>query len=289
MRLRRERRERSESKRAAEPTLNLGSTTSRPRDADRRTRRRLDPWDRSKYLILGTVLFGFFWWQKLNANPIKSVADGFWETIEQQTWVWVLLALEILRQLHFVVTEHWSGYYRFWKIKVFGRLENRQSLIDPWVRFRIGRVFRYLFWLLLLGVIIGQFTDQNPVAALIGVPGRIHSVLPWAVRLSFYMVIIVGQFVLLFWVPVPGRGGDLLPRRHRHPLRRRVGPGPRQGASAGEPDLPGEPRVHRGGRRLRPRRHPALRPSRHRQDAAGPRPLRARPASRSCSSSPARS
>ena len=199
MRLRRKRRERSESKRAAEPTLNLGSTTSRPRDADRRTRRRLDPWDRSKYLILGTVLFGFFWWQKLNANPIKSVADGFWETIEQQTWVWVLLALEILRQLHFVVTEHWSGYYRFWKIKVFGRLENRQSLIDPWVRFRIGRVFRYLFWLLLLGVIIGQFTDQNPVAALIGVPGRIHSVLPWAVRLSFYMVIIVGQFVLLFW------------------------------------------------------------------------------------------
>ena len=56
--------------------MTLGSTTSRPRDAERRTRRRLDPWDRSKYLILGSVLFGFFWWQKLNTNPIKSVTDG---------------------------------------------------------------------------------------------------------------------------------------------------------------------------------------------------------------------
>ena len=132
------RRERAGSKRATEPVMTLGSTTSRPRDADRRTRRRLDPWDRSKYLILGSVLFAFFWWQKLNANPIKSVVDGFWETVEKQAWVWILLGLEVLRQLHFVVAEHWSGYYRFWKFKVFGRVENRQSRMDPWVRFRIG-------------------------------------------------------------------------------------------------------------------------------------------------------
>ncbi|MYE66422.1 MAG: ATPase, partial [Acidimicrobiaceae bacterium] len=94
--------------------MTLGSTTSRPRDADRKTRRKLDPWDRSKYLILGSVLFAFFWWQKLNGNPIKSVADGFWETVDSQAWIWVLLGLEVLRQLHFVVAEHWSGYYRFW-------------------------------------------------------------------------------------------------------------------------------------------------------------------------------
>ena len=117
--------------RAAEPTLTLGSTTSRPRDADRRTRRRLDPWDRSKYLILGSVLFGFFWWQKLNANPIKSVVDGFWETAEKQAWIWILLGLEVLRQLHFVVAEHWSGYYRFWKFNFFG---GSRSASPEWTR-----------------------------------------------------------------------------------------------------------------------------------------------------------
>ena len=131
LRLWRKRRERARSKRAAEPVMTLGSTTSRPRDADRRTRRRLDPWDRSKYLILGSVLFGFFWWQKLNSNPIKSVVDGFWETVETQAWVVILLGLEVLRQLHFVVAERWSGYYRFWKFKVFKRVENRQSAWIP--------------------------------------------------------------------------------------------------------------------------------------------------------------
>ncbi len=199
MRLWRRRRERAGSKRPAEPVMTLGSTTSRPRDAERRTRRRLDPWDRSKYLILGSVLFGFFWWQKLNTNPIKSVTDGFWETVEQQSWVWILLGLEVLRQLHFVVAEHWSGYYRFWKIKVFGRVENRRSLMDPWVRFRIGRVLRILFWLLLFGVIVGQFTDQNPVAALIGLPGRINTWLPMAARFIIYPLLLISQFVLLFW------------------------------------------------------------------------------------------
>jgi len=193
------RRDRYGSKRAAEPVMTLGSTTSRPRDAERRTRRRLDPWDRSKYLILGSVLFGFFWWQKLNTNPIKSVTDGFWETVEQQSWVWILLGLEVLRQLHFVVAEHWSGYYRFWKFKVFGRLENRRSVMDPWVRFRIGRVLRILFWLLLFGVIVGQFTDQNPVAALIGLPGRINTWLPMAGRFILYPLLLISQFVLLFW------------------------------------------------------------------------------------------
>ena len=193
------RRKRAESKRATEPVMTLGSTTSRPRDADRKTRRRLDPWDRSKYLILGSVLFGFFWWQKLNANPIKSVVDGFWETTEKQAWVWILLGLEVLRQLHFVVAEHWSSYYRFWKFKVFKRVENRQSRMDPWVRFRIGRVLRILFWLLLFGVIIGQFVDKNPVAALIGLPGMLNSWLPWAARLIIYPLLLISQFVLLFW------------------------------------------------------------------------------------------
>ena len=184
---------------SAEHEMTLGSTTSRPRDADRRTRRKLDPWDRSKYLILGSILFAFFWWQKLSGNPIKSVADGFWETVDKQAWVWVLLGLEVLRQLHFVVAEHWSGYYRFWKFKVFARVENRKSRMDPWIRFRIARVLRILFWLLLFGVIIGQFTDQNPVAALIGLPGLLNSWLPWAARLIIYPLLLISQFVLLFW------------------------------------------------------------------------------------------
>ena len=183
----------------AEEMIDLRAARSRPREAERTTRRRLDPWDRSKYLVLCSVLFGFFWWQKLAGHPIKSVADGFWETVEQQTWIWVLAALEAARQTHFLLAERWAAYYRFWRVRVFGRFESRRSRTDPWVRFRIGRVIRVLFWLLLAGVVVGQFTGENPVQALIGLPGRLNDWLPWAARLIIYPLLLISQFVLLFW------------------------------------------------------------------------------------------
>ena len=268
-----------------EHEMTLGSTTSRPRDADRRTRRKLDPWDRSKYLILGSILFAFFWWQKLSGNPIKSVADGFWETVDKQAWVWVLLGLEAMRQLHFVVAEHWSGYYRFWKFKVFARVENRQSRMDPWIRFRIGRVLRILFWLLLFGVIIGQFTDQNPVAALIGLPGLLNSWLPWAARLIIYPLLLISQFVLLFWFLSRGGvetyfpddidtrfddvwGQDPVKERVRENLIFLENPRPSRRSAATPP----------AGSCSTVRPAPARR--------CWPRPPRARPASPSCSWSP---
>ena len=60
------------------------------------------------------------------------MVDGFWETVEKQAWIWILLGLEVLRQLHFVVAEHWSGYYRFWKFKVF-RAGSRTAS-PAWIR-----------------------------------------------------------------------------------------------------------------------------------------------------------
>ncbi len=179
--------------------VDLKSRPPRPRDSERATRRALVPWDRVKYLILLSTLFGFFWWQKIDDNPIKSVADGFWETVESQAWIWVLAGLELIRQIHFVIAEHWAGYHQFWKSRVFGRLEGRTSGIDPWTRFRVGRVIRILTWLLIAGVIIGQITDESPVAAIIGLPGRLNSWLPFAARLLVYPLLLVSQFVLLFW------------------------------------------------------------------------------------------
>ena len=117
---------------ASGPVLNLGSTPSRPRDAERATRRRLDPWDRSKYLILGSALFGFLWWQKLNDNPIKSVVDGFWETVTSQAWIPILLALEVLRQLHFVVAGALVGLLPV--LEVQGVRPGSRTASRAWIR-----------------------------------------------------------------------------------------------------------------------------------------------------------
>src|SRR5262245_2511658 len=75
----------------------------RTRDSDRRTRRKLSGWDRFKYTILLGGLFCFYWWQKVDDNPIKSVNDAFWETVRDQSWVLVLLLLEWIRQVHFMI------------------------------------------------------------------------------------------------------------------------------------------------------------------------------------------
>ena len=199
VKLRRRKGEEPESSLPPISMVDLAARPSRPRDADRTTRRKLDTWDRVKYLVLLSLLFSVFWWQKLANNPIKSVADGFWDTVSAQAWIWVLLGLEILRQTHFVVAERWPAYYRFWRRTIFGRFEGRTERIDPWTRFRVGRVLRILFWVVVAGVIVGQFTDQNPIAAIAGLPGRINSWLPFAARLLIYPLLLISQFVMLFW------------------------------------------------------------------------------------------
>ncbi len=181
------------------------SIRPRLRDRDRTSRRKLSSWDRSKYTLLLSGLFGFFWWQKLDDNPIKSVGDAFWETFEKQAWILVLLALEWVRQVHFFVAEHWGGYYRFWKGTVFGRFDGRSQRLDPWTRFRVARVLRWVFALVVVSVIVGQVTDESPVNAMISLPGRINDALPMAARLIIYPLLMISQFVLLFWFL--GRGG----------------------------------------------------------------------------------
>src|SRR5688572_8740305 len=177
----------------------------RPRDRDRRTRRKLSGWDRCKYTLLLGGLFAFYWWQKIDDNPIKSVNDAFWETVRAQSWVLVLLALEWMRQIHFLIAEHSARYYHFWKVTVFGRFEGRSERLDPWTRYRIARVLRWIFALVIVSVVVGQITDQNPIDAMISLPGRINDALPYAARLIIYPLIMISQFVLLFWFL--GRGG----------------------------------------------------------------------------------
>ena len=90
-------------------------------------------------------------------------------------------------------------------------------------------------------------------------------------------------------VHVPRRGGRVLPRRHQDQVLRRLGPGPRARAGQGEHHLPRAPRAGRGARRLRAGRPAAVGAAGNRQDADGRGGGRARPAGRTCSSTPARS
>ena len=124
--------------------------------------------------------------------------------------------------------------------------------------------------LVVIDLVLAAIFDLDPASALFEAPSPALG-LPAAGPAAGLRVLLrhhpVRRHVL---VPVPGRRRHLLARRHQDPLHRRVGPGRRRSQQVqGEHRLPRGPRGHRGEGRLRARRHPAVGPARHRQDAHG--------------------
>ena len=93
------------------------STTfvSRPREDERTTRSPLHWWDRTKILLFLAALFFFFVWMETSNNPLMPVSEAFRTTFRLKWWLPALFGIELLRQLHFVLAEHWSAYYFWWK------------------------------------------------------------------------------------------------------------------------------------------------------------------------------
>jgi hypothetical protein len=89
----------------------------RPRDDDRPTRKPLPLWDRIKLLLLLTVLWFLLVWSQMG-NPLVSWSDAFRIESRSGAWILVLIGLELLRQVHFLISEHWAAYHQFWTNRV---------------------------------------------------------------------------------------------------------------------------------------------------------------------------
>jgi cell division protease FtsH len=177
--------------------------SSRPTQAwkDRGTRKPMVFWDRSKFLILIVLLFGLLLWNEyLRIEPLGGWADAFRQIFTAQWWLVVLAGLELLRQVHFVVTEHSPGYNKFWLNKVFGR-SNRfaERRFSAWTRFRLKRVVLIVFWLVVIAIVLGKAIDSSPLTALFQAPALVIKALPLIAQLAFALVFVVAQFGALFW------------------------------------------------------------------------------------------
>ena len=174
-------------------TIGEGSGASRP------TRPPMLAWDRLKFLLLFVVLFVFFVWGELSDNPLIDLHDAVATTFESKQWLLWLAGLELLRQGHFLLSEHSPGYHQFWTEKVFARFEKRTSKLNPWNRYRLARVVKLLVFLAIVSIVLGALFDVPPVTALFELPARIFDVLPFAFQMMFGAFYVVMQFVLLFW------------------------------------------------------------------------------------------
>ena len=172
----------------------------RPKDEDRLTRKPLSFWDRIKFLVLLGLVWFILVWSVMANDPLVGFSDALKIEVQSGWWVFVLLGLEVIRQLHFLISEHWAAYYRFWTYLVFGGFERvTHRRISDWTRFRLSRLLKWVFWIAVLAVVVGKIIHTTPVLALMRMPQIIWHVLPFALQVALTLLFVVLQFVALFY------------------------------------------------------------------------------------------
>jgi cell division protease FtsH len=185
-----------------EPLEGLRPPDEVPRESERTTRKKLPFWDRVKFLLLFTVAWFALVWAAMADNPILPFADAVREQLQSGKGiaVMVLAGIEVLRQLHFLISEHVSWYHRLWTKGIFGGIERTSHrMFSDWTRFRLVRVFKWLLFIALVSVVLGSALDTSPMIALFQVPALLWSALPMFLQVIFILFIAVGQFAAIFW------------------------------------------------------------------------------------------
>ncbi|HEX5936729.1 MAG TPA: AAA family ATPase [Actinomycetota bacterium] len=182
--------------------------TSRPKESEREYRTPTHLWDRVRILVF--LLGAFF---LLVMADVSALDLTFREALKEQValrwWLLALIGIEVLRQLHYYLQEQSKGYYRFWR-KTLDREEAALSKINPFVRFRLGRLLRFLFFAWILGAIMAAFISQpgdevNALEAWFRLPGIIKETFGQIIYFAFLISFGILQFVAIFWFM--SRGG----------------------------------------------------------------------------------
>jgi cell division protease FtsH len=182
------------------------SPGGRPRDEDWLTRKPMPFWDRIKFLILYAATWWVLVWTVMSNDPLVGSLDAMRIEVRMAFWVFILFGLELLRQIHFVISERSARYHRFWVARVFAgfdRMTHRK--FSDWTRFRLWRTAVWLFWIFVIAWIVGKFIHTSPLGALIRGPQLIWRAAPLLVYVVFILTLVIGQFAALFWFM--SRGG----------------------------------------------------------------------------------
>jgi cell division protease FtsH len=194
---------------SAAPGESAGTPGHRPTPAWKRrgTRKPLAWWDRTKFLFLIAGLFGLLVWNEyLRIEPLGTWADAVTQIAAGQRWLLILAGIEVLRQVHFVISERSAWYHRFWTERVFGRFNRfNERRFSAWTRFRLRRVILTLFWIAVVAVVLGKVIDASPVVALFQAPALLIKALPMIAQIVMLLLLVIGQFAALFWFM--SRGG----------------------------------------------------------------------------------
>jgi cell division protease FtsH len=172
---------------------------SRERLEDRTTRKPMGLWDRIRMLVLLVGLFFFFVLAETGDNPILPFREAFDHQMRTKWWLAAVAGIEVIRQVHYFISERSAGYHLFWSQQVFGGLHRRQSKMNDWTRYRMGRTLRFLLMLVVVALALGALLHTSPIQGLVQLPNTIWSALPLIFQLFFAVAFIIIQFGAMFW------------------------------------------------------------------------------------------
>ena len=172
--------------------------STRPRDAERKTRIHLSFYDRTKFLLLFTLTFLILVWADMAGEEGLGFADALEESAYRRWWIFPLFAIELIRQTHFLIAELAAPYHGFWQ-RYFGFVDRVLHRLSDWTRFRLSRVIKWLVFISLLSIVLGAIYKETPVRALFFAPRALWSALPVIAQLGFAVVFVIIQFVAIFW------------------------------------------------------------------------------------------
>jgi len=155
-------------------------------------------WLRSRLLVLIAAVWGVLFWYSLT-DPLVSIRDGLIMTWNSKWWLTVLFGLELVRQVHYLVSEHWGWWNHLWTDVIFGGIFRRTGRMNDWAKYRAKRLVAVLILVALVAVIAGAAEHTSPVQGLFSLPGKLVGALGVIAYALFFMVITVGQFAAIFW------------------------------------------------------------------------------------------
>jgi cell division protease FtsH len=185
---------------ASRPELGLTFSGGRPRDEDILTRRKMSFWDRAKWLILLVIIWLVLVWSLMADDPLVGFLDACRIQVQQGWWVFVLIGLELIHQIHFFISERSAGYNQFWVKQVWGRWNGfSDRKISAWTKFRITRLISWIIVIAVIAIVTGKIIHAQPLNALLRIPQIVWSAMPFVVQIVFTLFFVVAQFGMLFW------------------------------------------------------------------------------------------
>ncbi len=183
-----------------------------PKDKVPKVRRSLMLFDRVKVLVIIALIIVFAASKNAADVPILSYREALSEQLRAKQWLLWIGGFEIVRQVHYLISNRSKGWNHFWSWRFFGSWDRFWGRRNQWLRFRLSRVVRWLIWGSLLTFWLAFLWDLRPVDALVAAPSKLWNnafstggQMPFIISVAFTLMFGIGQFVAIFWFM--SRGG----------------------------------------------------------------------------------